>query len=60
MPPAKSAAGAVDPRSPLRTPSGTFRHWLALAAVVGETPEWALWAIAGLLAFMMLLPRLKR
>jgi len=28
--------------------------------MIGETPEWALWAIVGLLAFMMLLPRLKR
>jgi len=29
-------------------------------AVIGETPEWPLWAMAGLFAFMMLLPLLKR
>jgi len=28
--------------------------------MIGETPEWALWAIAGLLALMMLLSCLKR
>jgi len=28
--------------------------------VIGETPEWALWAMAGLIAFMMFLPLLKR
>jgi len=26
----------------------------------GEAPEWTLWAVAGLLAFMMILPGLKR
>jgi hypothetical protein len=26
----------------------------------GETPEWALWLILGLLVFLMLLSRLKR
>jgi len=28
--------------------------------VIGETPKWALWAMAGLIAFMMFLPLLKR
>jgi len=28
--------------------------------MIGETPEWALWAMVGLLAFMMWLPLLKR
>jgi len=28
--------------------------------VIGETPEWTLWALAGLLLFVMLLPALKR
>jgi len=28
--------------------------------MIGETTEWALWAIVGLLAFMMWLPLLKR
>jgi hypothetical protein len=27
--------------------------------MIGETPDWASWAIAGLLALMMLLPLLK-
>ena len=31
-----------------------------LQRVIGETPEWALWAMAGLIAFMMFLPLLKR
>jgi hypothetical protein len=29
-------------------------------SMIGETPEWALLAIAGLLAFIMLLPAIKR
>jgi len=28
--------------------------------MIAATPEWALWAIVGLLAFMMWLPLLKR
>jgi hypothetical protein len=28
--------------------------------LIGETPEWAFWAILGLLALMMLLPTIKR
>jgi len=28
--------------------------------MIGDAPEWALWAIVGILPFMMLLPRLKR
>jgi len=28
--------------------------------MIGETPEWTLWVIVGLLAFIMLLPALKR
>jgi len=28
--------------------------------VIGETPEWMLWALVGLLIFVMLLPGLKR
>jgi hypothetical protein len=28
--------------------------------MIGETPEWAFWAILGLLALMMLLPTIKR
>jgi len=28
--------------------------------VIGETPEWTLWALVGLLLFVMLLPALKR
>jgi len=28
--------------------------------VIGEAPEWALWAMAGLLIFVMLLATLKR
>jgi hypothetical protein len=27
--------------------------------MIGETPEWALWAMVGLLAFIMLVPVLK-
>jgi hypothetical protein len=30
------------------------------APMIGEPPEWALWAILGLIALMMLLPLLKR
>ena len=29
-------------------------------SVIGETPEWTLWALVGLLLFVMLLPALKR
>ena len=29
-------------------------------SVIGETLEWALWALVGLLLFVMLLPALKR
>jgi len=28
--------------------------------MIGETPEWTLWALVGLLVFVMLLPALKR
>jgi hypothetical protein len=28
--------------------------------VIGETPEWTLWALVGLFLFVMLLPALKR
>jgi len=28
--------------------------------VIGETPEWTLWALVGLLLFVVLLPALKR
>jgi len=28
--------------------------------MIGETPEWTLWALVGLLALVMLLPALKR
>jgi len=28
--------------------------------MIGETPEWTLWALGGLLLFVMLLPALKR
>jgi hypothetical protein len=28
--------------------------------MIGETPEWALWAMVGLMVFLMLLPLLKR
>jgi len=28
--------------------------------MIGETPEWTLWAMAGLIAFMMFPPLLKR
>jgi hypothetical protein len=33
---------------------------LAGGFVIGETPEWAFWAILGLLALMMLPPTIKR
>jgi len=28
--------------------------------MIGEPPEWALWVMVGLLAFVMLLPTIKR
>jgi len=28
--------------------------------MIGEAPEWALWVMVGLLAFVMLLPTIKR
>jgi hypothetical protein len=28
--------------------------------MIGESPEWALWVMVGLLAFIMLLPIIKR
>jgi len=28
--------------------------------VIGETPEWLLWLLVGILTFVMLLPGLKR
>jgi hypothetical protein len=31
-----------------------------LPSVIGETPEWMLWALVGLLIFVMLTPALKR
>jgi hypothetical protein len=29
-------------------------------SMIGETPEWTLWTLVGLLLFVMLLPALKR
>jgi len=28
--------------------------------VIGETPEWMLWVLVGLLTFIMMLPAIKR
>jgi hypothetical protein len=61
MPAAIYPAGITRPCPTLRCKSRSLRRWFALTApMIGETHDWALWAIAGLLALMMLLPLLNR
>jgi hypothetical protein len=51
-----AAGGIVRWQSrPFRLRGGAKRR-----SVIGETPQWALWTLVGLLLFMMLLPALKR
>ena len=62
MPALQSAAGTAGAREAVRSPSGAISTPDAAGcrAMIGEMPEWTLWAIVGLLAFIMLLPALKR
>jgi hypothetical protein len=62
MPPAESAAGATRACEATRPQGRTFRQTSAkdLDSVIGETPEWALWALPALAILIMLLPMLKR
>ena len=58
MPAPKSAAGIASPREAVRAQSGAISTPDAAWArsMIGETPEWTLWAIVGLLAFIALRP----
>jgi hypothetical protein len=62
MPAPQSAAGIPSPREAVRAQSGAISTPDAAGgrSMIGETPEWTLWAIVGLLTFIMLLPALKR
>jgi hypothetical protein len=61
MPASKSAAGIARTGEAVRPQSGAVSSPDATGSrsMIGEIPEWTLWAIVGLLAFM-LLPALKR
>ncbi len=52
----KRLAGSFDRRAAHFRRQSLGTTW----PVIGETPEWMLWALVALLTFIMLLPALKR